>query len=93
MKPGSTKVFIVILNSSGWDFCTDEPHLPYIIDEIQRKIYFTKQDAENAAASFSKKNPGAPELYLYEDYSVVEVEIPFIMEDLPKRSLEEDSSV
>lgn len=92
MKDGSTKVFIVIQNSTGWDFCTDEEHLPYIIDEIKPKIYFREQDAKNAVRSFQKMNPGTPELCLYEDYTIAEVEIPYVMENLPKRSIQLDQS-
>ena len=78
MVEGNTTVYMVVKTFEGYDPVQAEDHEPNVVDTLMRKIYYTREAANDAVRAYSQVGTGCS--FEFEHYSVVAVDLPFALE-------------
>ncbi len=86
MIEGITKVFLVVETFTSFDPVQTEDHEPNVFESLKRKIYFTREAAQNAVDGYYRDRDALAS-WEYNDFSVVEVDLPFALEESLRHGL------
>ncbi len=86
MTEGTTKIFLVVETFTSFDPVRTDDHEPNVTESLKRKIYFTREAAQDAVNGFYRERDTGCS-WEYQDFSVAEVDLPFALERTLKHGL------